>query len=201
MFPPGGTGSALSSFVTTRSADGDTDVLAVPVLFVSSGSVVDELTVATFPIVDAGGVPGSTLTTSVNIADAPEASDAVVAVAVPVSPTAGVLSVNAGPLDWLIDTNVVEAGISSVSVTDCAAFGPAFETTIVYVMFEFGVTGSGESVFVTARSATSAAEAAPGSASKARTSSTSGAERRVEGHRRASRAMSGSVRPITRSTL
>ena len=68
-------------------------------------------------IVPAGAVP-LTCTTIVNVAVAAEANAAFVAVIVPVPPTAGVVSDQ--PADAVADTNVVFAGMTSVSETFCA---------------------------------------------------------------------------------
>ena len=72
-----------------------------------------------------------TLTTSVNVALAPAANVPRVAVTVPVPPTGGVVRVNAGPLSWVKDTNVVFAGMTSVIVTLRASLGPAFAAPMV----------------------------------------------------------------------
>jgi len=58
-------------------------------------------------------------------------SRAAVAVTVPVPPTAGVLSVNAGPEVCIIETNVVLGGVVSVSETLDAGSGPALVNVIV----------------------------------------------------------------------
>src|SRR6185369_17838427 len=57
------------------------------------------------------------------------------------------------PVVTVADTNVVFAGIASVTVTVCASLGPLFTKLIVYVRLLPAVTGSGESDLVTARSA------------------------------------------------
>jgi hypothetical protein len=72
-------------------------------------------------------------------------------VIVPVAPTAGV--VHDQPPGGVSETNVVTIGNVSVSETLVASLGPALLTVMVYVMLFPGVTGSGESVFVTERSA------------------------------------------------
>jgi len=73
-----------------------------------------------------------------------------VRVTVPFAPTAGVILPHAGPDN---DTNVVPAGRGSLTLTFAASLGPLFVIVIVYVRFDPAVTGSGESVFVTAMSA------------------------------------------------
>src|SRR2546428_7927100 len=52
------------------------------------------------------------------------------------------------------DTNEIPAGTGSVNVTPVAPDGPLIVTTIVYTTSFPAETGSGESVFVTERSAT-----------------------------------------------
>ncbi len=62
---------------------------------------------------------------------APAARVAAVAVNVPVPPTAGVVSVNAGPLVCIAETKVVFAGTKSDSDTLCASLAPLLDTVIV----------------------------------------------------------------------
>src|SRR5437773_2291247 len=126
-------------------------VVAVAVLFMRFGSKVAELTVAALTIVLPSGAAGLTWTTRVKVAVAPLASVAVVQFTVPGEPTAGVVQVQ--PAGVGIDWNVVSGGSGSFIVTLAAAFGPALLTPMVYVRVPPGRTGSGESVLVTARSA------------------------------------------------
>jgi hypothetical protein len=74
--------------------------------------------------------PDATSTTSVNVRDAPFASEAAVQVIVPVAPTAGVVQVNGE--GWVIERKSSEDGSVSVMTTFAAASGPLFVTTIVY---------------------------------------------------------------------
>jgi hypothetical protein len=64
----------------------------------------------------------------VSVALPPATSEGIVHETAPVPPTEGVLQVNPAPE---AETNVVLAGMVSVSVIDDASLGPAFETTIV----------------------------------------------------------------------
>src|SRR5882724_7293040 len=128
-----------------------TVVVAVAVLLARLGSKVVELTVAVLAIVLPSGAAGLTWTARVKVAVAPLASVAVVQLTVPGEPAAGV--VHAQPAGVGIDWNVVSGGSGSFMVTLAAAFGPALLTVIVYVSVPPGVTGSGESVLVMARSA------------------------------------------------
>ena len=84
-----------------------------------------------FSIVDPSGRSPFTRTTSVNRAVAPASSVARVALKVPVPPTGGVLSVNAGPEVWVALTKVVPAGTASLRETDSAASGPSFLSSSV----------------------------------------------------------------------
>jgi hypothetical protein len=72
-------------------------------------------------------------------------------VIVPVAPTAGVVHVHGPVVDS--DTNVVPAGSVSVNVALAALLGPLFVIVIVYEMLLPALTGSGESVLVSRRSA------------------------------------------------
>jgi len=144
----------LAFFVTTRSAVSvtvATVVVAVAELFAVDVSAVVVAAFALFVITVPPGVAELTLTTRVNDADAPDASDALVALTVPPLPTAGVEGVH--PAGAANETNVVFVGTASVNETLAAAAAPLFVTVIVYVMFEPALTGSGESLFATTRSA------------------------------------------------
>src|SRR5690348_672412 len=94
-----------------------------------------------------------TLTTMVNTAVSLAATVAFEKTTLPVPPTAGAVVVQPLPVVTVADTNVVLAGTASVTVTDCASLGPLFTKLMVYVRLLPAITGSGESVFVTARSA------------------------------------------------
>src|SRR5438093_7181500 len=123
MFEPALTGSGVSLFATATSAV-LTVVCAVAELFAGFESAVVDVTFAVLVMVPVAAA--LTFTTRVNVAEAPAAKLAMFAVAVPVPPTAGVVSVNAGPEVCIIDTNVVFAGMASLSETVDAAAGPLF---------------------------------------------------------------------------
>ena len=55
----------------------------------------------------------------------------IVALIVPVPPTAGFVRLNAGPEACASDTKVVLAGTTSERATVCASLGPVFDTVIV----------------------------------------------------------------------
>src|SRR5262245_59680563 len=125
------TGSGESVLVTERSACVSTVVVAVAESFPGVGSVVVVVADAVFVIVDPSSTLALTLTTSVNVAVAPAASVAMLPLNVPVPPTGGLVRVNAGPLVCVADTNVVLAGIASLSATFCASLAPLLVTVIV----------------------------------------------------------------------
>src|SRR5438132_1155091 len=123
--------SAGPVFVTERSAPALTVVvLAVAESFLGKLSVVLLDTVAVLVIVVPLGVFEFTLTTRLKLALSPAANVAMVHVTVPVSPGAGLAQAKAGPAVCVIDTNVVFAGVASLSETFWASLGPAFETSI-----------------------------------------------------------------------
>ena len=96
------------------------------------GAVRDATTTVEVSI-DAGvplGVFGFTLTTRLKLALAPAANVAMVHSTVPVSPGAGLAQAKAGPAVCVIETNVVFAGVASLSETFWASLGPAFATSI-----------------------------------------------------------------------
>src|SRR5687768_1363606 len=134
------------------SADWVTVVVSVSELLAGSGSVSVAVTDVVFVRVAPFGVAGLTLTTNVKTW-APSATVSVVFVAetVPVPPAGGVTVVQ--PAGAVNDINVVLAGTRSVKLTLLALTVPRFCTVMVYVRFEPALTGSGESVFVTERSA------------------------------------------------
>ena len=72
-----------------------------------------------------GALP-ETAATIVNVAVALEAMLAFVQVMVPFVPAVGLVQLNAGPVFWTVETNVVFAGSASVSETLVAGFGPLF---------------------------------------------------------------------------
>src|SRR6266498_4446414 len=132
-----------------RSAATPTTVVVLAVLFAEFGSVVEEDTVAVFPITVPLGVPELTFTTSVNDAELNGASVAIVQVWVPVPPTASGEQLH--PAAGVTETKVVLAGITSLRMTDVAVCGPSFRTVRLYVMLPPTATGSGESDFRTRR--------------------------------------------------
>jgi hypothetical protein len=135
--------------VTARFAAGAaTTVRAEALLFNEFGSAVAVVALAEF-VTDPGNV--GAVITSVNVPLAPLASVAMLAVTVPVPPTAGVVSVQPG--DAVIEVKVVPAGRGSLIETFAAGSGPLFVTVMVYVMAPEVRTFAGP-VFVTTRSAT-----------------------------------------------
>jgi hypothetical protein len=154
MVEPAVTGSGASLFVTTRSATvvTDTVVVVVALLFVvfASGSVV--VAVAVLLMIVPFAVAAPTWTTIWNVADVAGPSNASVQLTVPVPPTGGLAHRNAGPAVCASETNDVFAGTASLKETLFAPAVPLFVTVIVYVMLEPATTGSGLSLFVTARS-------------------------------------------------
>src|SRR5437588_3309065 len=133
MLLPACTGSGEPVLVTERSAVGVgafTWVVAVALLLSGLTSQVSLEIVTVLLMTVPSGVLAFTFTTSVNVALAPAANVERLAVTDPVPPTIGVVSVNAGPLVCVKETNVVFAGIASVIHTFCASFGPAFAAPI-----------------------------------------------------------------------
>jgi hypothetical protein len=139
---PSSTGSAESAFTSDKSAAGLTMVSSTSTLFSGFKSASKLVTVDVFAT--APGRMG--VTTMVTVAVAPFASAPSVQVTVPSSwlqlPCVGVA-----------EPNVTPAGSTSISVAAAAASGPPFPTVIVYVSIPPTVTGSGESVLTTERSA------------------------------------------------
>src|SRR5881275_1191811 len=122
MFDPAETGSGESLLPTTRSANGvgaETVVAAVALLLAVDDSALDVATLAVFVMIVPADVPAFTVTTRVNDAVAPAASDGFVAETVPVAPTAGALGTQ--PAGAVKEENVVFAGSVSVSNTFAAA--------------------------------------------------------------------------------
>src|SRR5262249_23343314 len=104
-----------------------TVVVAVEALLSGFRSDVADATVAVLLMTVPTGGPAGTFATSVDDALAPVASDALVAVIVPVLPTAGVVKVH--PPGPVRETNVMTTGSVSVSETLAAASGPLLVTT------------------------------------------------------------------------
>ena len=149
MFVPAVTLGEDEVFVIVTSAVAAvTLVVTVAVLFPEFGSVLVAVTVAVF--VTLAGAVAPKFPVKVNVAGVAGSSVAAVQVIGPVAPTAG--AAQEKPAAGVSDTNVMPAGSASLSVTLCAALGPLFVTTIVYVAFVDGVAVAGP-LFVTARSA------------------------------------------------
>src|SRR5262249_31260322 len=94
-----------------------------------------------------------TFTTMVKTAVSPVATVALEKTTLPVPPTAGALVDQPVPVVTEADTNVVLAGVASVTVTVCASDGPLLVKLIVYVTLLPAKTGSGESLLLTGSSA------------------------------------------------
>lgn len=116
--------------VTARSADAEMVVEAVDELLAGAGSVLDVLTVAVLDSKPAA-VDEAVLTTKVNAAPPAETKGPPLQAMVPVAPGAGVVQVNAGPLVWVEETNVVLAGNTSDSETPAASEGPLLVSVTV----------------------------------------------------------------------
>jgi len=129
LFPAKTFGVGDPKLVTLTSACPFTLVVAVALLLPGVGSVVVAPMVAVSVITVLPFAELLTLTTRVNGAVPALASDALVAVTVPVPPTAGVDGVQ--PAGALNETKVVLAGTASLSVTLAASLGPLFATLIV----------------------------------------------------------------------
>ena len=153
---PASTGSGLSEAVTDSSANSLTLVCAVALSFAGSGSSLDAalalaVLLRTVPL----ATLELTLTTISNVDIASDGNVALVALTVPVPPTAGVASVKVLTPDVCEAlTNVVPGGRGSLNVTSCAAKGPLLVRVIVYVRLSPALTGSASSLLATARSAT-----------------------------------------------
>ena len=118
MLPFTHTGSGESLLVTARSAWASTVVIAVPVLLLELGSVVVVAAVAELVITVLFGVLVLTFTTIVNTAVSPPATVALENTMLPLlAPTAGALVLHPLPVVTVADTNVVLAGMASVTVT------------------------------------------------------------------------------------
>src|SRR5262245_22491010 len=111
------------------SAETATVVVVVAELFAGVVSVGDA-TLDVFVIVVPLAVELPTLTTRVNVCGPlPAASVVRALITIPVQPTVGVVFDQ--PAGEVSETNVVPAGIASVSFTVWASLGPALFTTIV----------------------------------------------------------------------
>ena len=130
--PPAYTGYGVAVSVMPRlfCVDVATVVVAVPRLLLGNASGVFELTSAEFVIAVPEVAPVGTVTVSVNVVVAFNASEAFVHEMVPVAPIAGVVQVHAVPVCVRV-LKVVVPGVASVNVFVAAAAGPLFFTTIV----------------------------------------------------------------------
>ena len=122
---PAVTGLGVPLSVTAKSQMVVTGVAVVVLLLAELGSVVEEETVEVAVIVVAA-IEEATFTTTIMLADAPEAKLASVQVTVPVAPTAGVVQVQ--PAGAEIEANVVFVGTTSVKVAFVELAGPLFVT-------------------------------------------------------------------------
>src|SRR5947199_263748 len=125
MFWPARTGSGASTLVTETSAEVVISVATAELLLARFASGVVLETFAVLVMVVPMGVLGLTLTTMVKTAGWAGSKMASVAMMKPVPPGAGCwVMLNAGPESCVTDTNVVLAGVASVSCTFSAVLGP-----------------------------------------------------------------------------
>jgi hypothetical protein len=128
--PPGVTALGVPVFVTATSGRScPALVVTVAALLATLGSVVLEVTVATF-VMEPLAAKGN-FTTMLNTALAPFASDGAVMVTVPPLPTPGALMVNGGPDVCVAETSVVPAGSGSLSERLAADDGPLLVSVTV----------------------------------------------------------------------
>lgn len=118
-------------FVTARSAMLPTVAVVVEELFAGVGSLVVAVTVAVFAMLLPLAADAATCITNEKAAEVPAVSVASVHEIVPPDPAAGVVQVKVGPLLCVAETNVVDGGSVSVSVTTVASEGPLFVTVTV----------------------------------------------------------------------
>ena len=112
--------------MTPTSAAAFTVVVAVELLFPVLLSNVADDTEAVLLSDDPLTADADTFATSVNVAVAPDASEAIVHVT-----GLALLQLKAGPLFCVTETNVSPAGSVSAQATVCAVDGPPFETVTV----------------------------------------------------------------------
>ncbi len=122
-------------------------VVVVAESLVVLGSRLEELTVAALLITVPSTTEQFTLATKVIVSVSPDASDANVTVRLLPEP------LQTPPPVEEQETKVVSAGRLSVKVTDVAGSGPLFVTITVKVRLSPAITGSGELLLVTERSA------------------------------------------------
>jgi hypothetical protein len=125
MLFPAVTGLGVPLSVTARSQIVVTGVAVVVLLLAELGSEVEEETVEVAVMVVAA-IEDATFTTTIILAEAPEARLASVQVTVPVAPTAGVVQIQ--PAGAEMDAKVVLVGTTSVKVAFVELAGPLFVT-------------------------------------------------------------------------
>ena len=125
MLFPAVTGLGVPLSVTARSQIVVTGVAVVVLLLAELGSAVEEETVEVAVMVVAA-IEDATFTTTIILAEAPEAKLASVQVTVPVAPTAGVVQIQ--PAGAEMDAKVVLVGTTSVKVAFVELAGPLFVT-------------------------------------------------------------------------
>ena len=140
-FEPATTGSGESTIVSDRSAEVETVVVAVALLFAPFGSPVVDVTFAVFESTVPDATVGATATVSVNVA-VPTANDGFVQLTVPAAPTAGVVQLQ--PATAGSDTNVVPVG-STVAFPNSDPIRHNVYSTTPGSAFDFGFYGEGES--------------------------------------------------------
>src|SRR5579864_2102142 len=129
MLLPSVTGLGVAALVTLKSdcpAVATTSV-AVALLLFGLGSIVVEETFAVSVMTVPEAVPAFTVTTTVNVVEAPEARVAFEQVSVPLTTEQLQPAAGAG----VAETNVVFAGIASLKATVLAVAAPLFVTTTV----------------------------------------------------------------------
>src|SRR5690348_16962996 len=110
--------------VTETSEETNAVVSARAVLFPVFVSAVVSFTVAKLLTICPPVTSGLRCTVSVNAAEEPFDSDAMLQATVPDPPTAGSAQPKAGPEFWVKETKVVKPGTTSVSETFCEVSGP-----------------------------------------------------------------------------
>src|SRR5262245_19860259 len=131
MLLPAITGSGESDLVTARSACETTLVVAVLLLLAALLSALSAVVVAVLVSVVPAGVAAPTLTVMVNVAISAFGTFAFSKVIVPVPPAA-TESVRVHPTGRApVETNVVLAGIASVTLTPVELSDPLFLKTMV----------------------------------------------------------------------
>src|SRR5258708_4630321 len=122
MLFPAVTGLGVPVMVMPTTADVTTGIVTVAECGLVESVGLDS--VAVFVMCVPAGVLELTWTMTVNVAEPPAARVGVEPLIVPVPPAGGLVNVKVGPLFWLSETNVVLAGMASVSCTFWASEGP-----------------------------------------------------------------------------